>query len=103
MLSFIPSFLFSKWTVVAVVMVGVWVHGFSWGNDIGSNARNYRAVLAELAKKNVELADLKAKDATETAEEDAARDAAHSTAIKALGNGPKATKAQADLLNSIGE
>ena len=77
--------------------------GYSTGNEYGRNARLYRAVLAELAKKNVELADLKAKDATETAEEDAARDAAHSTAIKALGVGPKATKAQADLLNSIGE
>lgn len=89
------------WLILAAG--ALWAHGVHFGNQHGSYARAYRAIVAELAAKNKELKALKASDEKETAAEDTARDAAHAAALKTLGNGPKATKAQAKLLNAIGE
>lgn len=89
------------WLVLAASAVGAYV--FHLGNQHGSYARAYRAVVAELASKNKQLKALQSDDEAEVAAEDAALDKAHDAAVKALGSGSKATKAQADLLNSIGE
>lgn len=69
MLSFIPGFLFSKWTIVAAAILGLWIHGFVWGNQHGSYARAYRAVAKELADTNKELTALKEDDKTKEKEQ----------------------------------
>lgn len=91
-------------SIIWLVLAGIagW-YTFKLGNTYGSNARAYRAVITELKAKNAELEKLAKQDDTEVAKENAAIDAAHAKATKALGPGPKATKSQADLLNKIGE
>lgn len=79
MFNAIPGFLLSKWVLVVAIVVGIWWHGFTWGNDWGSNARAYRAVLAELAAKNKELTALQSEDARVVSEEEAASRKADST------------------------
>jgi len=72
MLNAITWFHLSKWVLVAAAVGGVWWHGFTWGNDWGSNARAYRAVLADLAAKNKELDRLRFEDARIVSEEETA-------------------------------
>lgn len=89
------------WLVLAASAVGAYV--FHLGNQHGSYARAYRAIVAELAIKNAELKALASMDTQETETEDQARDAAHAAAVKVVGTSPKVTKDQAKLLNAIGE
>ena len=99
--------LFSPWPWLALGLALAFggLKGYDLGNRYGKNARAYHAVVAELARKNVELETLKHQDEREIAEANAARDVAteHATAaLRNLGSCP-ASKAQAELLNKIGE
>lgn len=86
---------------MAAFFIGVLAWGWSLGNAHGSHARAYRAMVAEINKKNAELAVYKRRDEEELAEAEKVREAAYAQA-QGLQSCP-ATKAVAAALNAIGE
>mgnify|MGYP000202062696 CR=1 FL=1 len=97
MLSFIP------FRLVLAGAAGLFIAYYSYhaGNQYGSYARAYRAVVAELEAKNKELESQKTADEKEIAALEKARDAAAEGAkdLKTC----KATKAQAKTINAVKE
>lgn len=98
-----PFLSFVPWKLVAVAafFIGVLAWGWNLGNAHGSHARAYRAMVAEINKKNAELAVFKRRDEEELAEAEKVREAAHAEA-KTLVSCP-ASKAVVEALNRIGE
>ena len=87
---------------MAAVASGLFAYVFHLGNQHGSYARAYKAVVAELAEKNKELIVLKELDTKEIVANDAAREQAHATAAVGLKTCP-ASKATAAKVNKIRE
>lgn len=90
-----------RWAAIAAVVLALVGYGFYLGNAHGANARAYRAVVAELARKNAELSRLAVEDARFITEGDAARDAAFA-ATAGIKSCP-ASKALASTLSAIKE
>lgn len=88
-----------------LILAGVWgvssFYVYHAGNTYGSYARAYKAVVAELAAKNAELAVQKKEDAAEIASLEKAREAATAGAkdLKTC----KVTKDQAKRINAVRE
>ena len=78
-----PYLLLAKIGFIGVVCAGGFAYIFHLGDVHGSNARAYRAVVAELKTKNTELQAARADDERQIPILEAARNAAHAAALGA--------------------